>query len=116
MDEITPENVQEKINLFQQMQQQSQALTQQISQIDVTIAETERTLNELKGATKKNTIYRAIGSVMKKIDDVSPIYSNKPWRRKSKIRDFEKRFSRILQFCNKSWVRCYWINVYSTFR
>ena len=55
------------------MQQQSQALTQQISQIDVTIAETERTLNELKGATKKNTIYRAIGSVMKKIDDVKKL-------------------------------------------
>ena len=73
MDEITPENVQEKINLFQQMQQQSQALTQQVSQIDVTIAETERTLNELKGATKKNTIYRAIGSVMKKIVDVKKL-------------------------------------------
>ena len=73
MDEITTENVQEKINLFQQMQQQSQALTQQVSQIDVSIAETERTLNELKSATKKNTIYRAIGSVMKKVDDVKKL-------------------------------------------
>ena len=42
MSEITPENVQEKLNLFQQMQQQVQALSQQASQIDMSINETER--------------------------------------------------------------------------
>jgi len=73
MDEITPENVQEKINLFQQMQQQSQALTQQISQVDISIAETERTIDELKDAKKNTTVYRAIGSVMKKIDDIKKL-------------------------------------------
>ena len=69
MSEITPENVQEKLNLFQQIQQQVQSLSQQISQIDMSIGETERTLEEIKDLGKKATRYRAIGSVMKKIDD-----------------------------------------------
>ena len=69
MSDITPENVQEKLNLFQQIQQQVQNLSQQISQIDMSIGETERTLEEIKGVGKKSTLYRAIGSVMKKVDD-----------------------------------------------
>ena len=64
MTEITPENVQEKLNLFQQMQQQVQTLSQQASQIDMSIRETERTLEEIKDAGKDSVLYRAIGSVM----------------------------------------------------
>ena len=48
MDKITEENIQEKINLFQQMQQQAQALTQQTSQIEMSVNEIERTLNEIE--------------------------------------------------------------------
>ena len=55
MNEITPENVQEKLNLFQQIQQQVQSLSQQISQIDMSIGETERTLEEIKDLGKKAT-------------------------------------------------------------
>jgi len=69
MSDITPENVQEKLNLFQQIQQQVQTLSQQISQIDMSIGETERTLEEIKNVGKKATLYRAIGSVMKKVDN-----------------------------------------------
>tara|TARA_B100000809_G_scaffold75162_1_gene72895 strand:+ start:681 stop:1061 length:381 start_codon:yes stop_codon:yes gene_type:complete len=69
MSDITPENVQEKLNLFQQIQQQVQSLSQQISQIDMSIGETERTLEEIKDIGKKATLYRTIGSVMKKVDD-----------------------------------------------
>jgi len=69
MSDITPENVQEKLNLFQQIQQQVQSLSQQISQIDMSIGETERTLEEIKNIGEKSTLYRAIGSVMKKVDD-----------------------------------------------
>ena len=69
MSEINPENVQEKLNLFQQIQQQVQSLSQQISQVDISIGETERTLEEIKDVGKKATLYRAIGSVMKKVDD-----------------------------------------------
>ena len=69
MSDITPENVQEKLNLFQQIQQQVQSLSQQISQVDMSIGETERTLEEIKDVGKKATLYRAIGSVMKKVDD-----------------------------------------------
>ena len=75
MTEITPENVQEKLSLFQQMQQQAQTLSQQASQIDMSIRETERTLEEIKDAGKDSVLYRAIGSVMKKVDDVEKLRS-----------------------------------------
>ena len=70
MDKITEENIQEKINLFQQMQQQAQALTQQTSQIEMSVYEIERTLNEIEDTNDKSTLYRAIGSIMQKVDDV----------------------------------------------
>ena len=73
MDEITEENIQEKINLFQQMQQQSQALTQQTSQMEMSINELERTINEIKDADSKSTLYRAIGSIMQKVDSVAEL-------------------------------------------
>jgi len=71
MSEITPENVQEQVNIFRQMQQQIQNLSQQVSQMEMTIGETERTLEEIKSVNEGATLYRAIGSVMKKIDDNS---------------------------------------------
>tara|TARA_B100001123_G_scaffold442342_1_gene585686 strand:+ start:563 stop:943 length:381 start_codon:yes stop_codon:yes gene_type:complete len=70
MSEVTPENIQEKINIYQQMQQQIQALNQQTSQIDISIIETEKTIEEINNAKKNTPIYRAIGSVMKKIDNI----------------------------------------------
>ena len=69
MSDITPENLQEKLNLFQQIQQQVQNLSQQVSQIDMSIGETERTLEEIIDFENDAKLYRAIGSVMKKIDD-----------------------------------------------
>ena len=63
MDEINEGNIQEKINLFQQMQQQAQALTQQTSQIEMSVNEIERTLSEIGNADEKSTMYRAIGSI-----------------------------------------------------
>ena len=73
MSEITTENVQEKLNLFQQMQQQVQALSQQASQIDMSIRETERTVEEIKDAGKDTILYRAIGSIMKKVEDIDKL-------------------------------------------
>ncbi len=73
MSKITPENVQEKLNLFQQMQQQGQALSQQASQIDMSIRETERTVEEIKDAGKDTVLYRAIGSIMKKVEDIDKL-------------------------------------------
>ena len=73
MSKITPENVQEKLNLFQQMQQQGQALSQQASQIDMSIRETERTVEEIKDAGKDTVLYRAIGSIMKKVEDIGKL-------------------------------------------
>ena len=73
MSDITTENVQEKLNLFQQMQQQVQALSQQASQIDMSIRETERTVKEIKDAGKDTVLYRAIGSIMKKVDDIDKL-------------------------------------------
>ena len=73
MSDITTENVQEKLNLFQQMQQQVQALSQQASQIDMSIRETERTVEEIKDTGKDTVLYRAIGSIMKKVDDIDKL-------------------------------------------
>ena len=55
------------------MQQQVQTLSQQTSQIDMSIRETERTLEEIKDSGKDSVLYRAIGSVMKKVDDVEKL-------------------------------------------
>ena len=76
MGDITPENVQEKLNAFQQMQQQVQALSQQTSQTDMSIRETERTLEEIKDSGKDTVLYRAIGSVMKKVEDGDQLRKN----------------------------------------
>jgi prefoldin beta subunit len=73
MSEITPENVQEKLNLFQQIQQQVQTFSQQASQIDMSIRETERTVEEIKDAGKDTVLYRAIGSIMKKVEDIDKL-------------------------------------------
>ena len=73
MSDITTENVQEKLNLFQQMQQQVQALSQQASQIDMSIRETERTVVEIKDVGKDTILYRAIGSIMKKVEDIDKL-------------------------------------------
>lgn len=73
MDEINEENIQEKINLFQQMQQQSQALAQQTSQIEMSVNEIERTLSEIGNADEKRTMYRAIGSIMQKVENVEDL-------------------------------------------
>ena len=73
MNEITEDNIQEKINLFQQMQQQVQALTQQASQIEMSINEIERTLSEIKNSNEENTLYRAIGSIMQKVENVKDL-------------------------------------------
>ena len=70
MNEINEDNIQEKINFFQQMQQQAQALTQQASQIERSINELERTLTEIEDTNENNTLYRAIGSIMQKIENV----------------------------------------------
>jgi prefoldin beta subunit len=76
MNEITPENVQEQVNIFRQMQQQIQNLSQQASQMDMTIGETERTLEEIENVDNDAVLYRAIGSVMKKIDDNPSLVSD----------------------------------------
>ena len=73
MDEINEGNIQEKINLFQQMQQQAQALTQQTSQIEMSVNEIERTLSEIGNADEKNTMYRAIGSIMQKVENIEDL-------------------------------------------
>jgi prefoldin beta subunit len=55
------------------MQQQVQALSQQASQIDMSINETERTVEEIKDSGKDTVLYRAIGSIMKKVEDIDKL-------------------------------------------
>ena len=51
MSEITPENVQEKLNFFNRCSNKSIS-SQQVSQINMSIGETERTLEEIKEVSK----------------------------------------------------------------
>ena len=50
-----------------------QALTQQTSQIEMSVNEIERTLSEIGNADEKNTMYRAIGSIMQKVENIEDL-------------------------------------------
>jgi len=65
---IDPKNlspqIQNQLGQLQQIQQQLQLVTQQRSQIDFRLKDTERALEELKKTTEKTPIYKSIGSLL----------------------------------------------------
>ena len=62
-----PENIQEQLNQFQQLQQQAQAVTMQIQNVEVQVQETEKALEELK--TDENTdVFKQAGTLLIKVD------------------------------------------------
>ncbi len=63
-----PENVQNQLNQFQQLQQQAQAVTMQIQTVQVQIQETEKALEEL-GKTDANTeVFKQAGNLLIKVE------------------------------------------------
>ena len=59
-----PPQIQNQLGQLQQIQQQLQLVTQQRTQIDLRLKDTERALDELKKATEKTPIYKSIGSLL----------------------------------------------------
>ena len=71
-----PDDVQQQLEQFEQLRQQVQALTQQQSQVEMTVHETERTLEELGKVGKDTPLYRASGAIMVRVDDLKKLKSN----------------------------------------
>lgn len=59
-----PPQIQNQLGQLQQIQQQLQLVTQQRTQIDLRLKDTERALEELKKTTEKTPIYKSIGSLL----------------------------------------------------
>ena len=63
-----PENIQEQLNQFQQLQQQAQAVTMQIQTVEVQIQETEKALEELKKTDENTEVFKQAGNLLIKVE------------------------------------------------
>ena len=63
-----PENVQEQLNQFQQLQQQAQAVTIQVQNVEVQIQETEKALEELKKNDESTEVFKQAGNLLIKVE------------------------------------------------
>ncbi len=63
-----PENIQEQLNQFQQLQQQAQAVTMQVQNVDVQIQETEKALEELKKSDENTEVFKQAGTLLIKVE------------------------------------------------
>ena len=63
-----PENIQNQLNQFQQLQQQAQAVTMQIQSVEVQIQETEKALEELKNTDENTEVFKQAGNLLIKVD------------------------------------------------
>ena len=63
-----PENIQEQLNQFQQLQQQAQAVTMQIQSVEVQIQETEKALEELNNNDENTEVFKQAGNLLIKVD------------------------------------------------
>ena len=63
-----PENIQEQLNQFQQLQQQAQAVTMQIQTVEVQIQETEKALEELKKTDENTEVFKQAGTLLIKVE------------------------------------------------
>ena len=63
-----PQNVQEQINQFQNLQQQAQAVAVQKQNLDIQINETERAIAELEKTDSDREVYKSAGNLLIKVD------------------------------------------------
>ena len=63
-----PENIQNQLNQFQQLQQQAQAVTMQIQTVEVQIQETEKALEELKKTDESTEVFKQAGTLLIKVE------------------------------------------------
>ena len=69
------EEMQGKLMQFQQLQQQIQVIASQKYQVDIQIAEIEKTLEELDKLTKDATVYKSVGSLLMTVDNKDTLKS-----------------------------------------
>ena len=63
-----PENIQEQLNQFQQLQQQAQAVSMQIQTVEVQIQETEKAIEELKKTDENTEVFKQAGTLLIKVE------------------------------------------------
>ena len=63
-----PENIQEQLNQFQQLQQQAQAVSMQVQNVEIQIQETQKALDELKKTDSSTEVFKQAGTLLIKVD------------------------------------------------
>ena len=63
-----PENIQNQLNQFQQLQQQAQAVNMQVQNVEVQIQETEKALEELKKSDENTEVFKQAGTLLIKVE------------------------------------------------
>ena len=63
-----PENIQEQLNQFQQLQQQAQAVTLQVQNVEIQIQETEKALEELNKCDEGTEVFKQAGNLLIKVE------------------------------------------------
>ena len=63
-----PENIQQQLNQFQQLQQQAQAVSMQVQNVEVQIQETEKALEELKKTDESTEVFKQAGTLLIKVE------------------------------------------------
>ena len=63
-----PENIQNQLNQFQQLQQQAQAVSMQVQNVEVQIQETEKSLEELKKTDENTEVFKQAGTLLIKVE------------------------------------------------
>ena len=63
-----PENIQNQLNQFQQLQQQAQAVTMQVQNVEIQIKENEKALEELKKTDENTEVFKQAGTLLIKVE------------------------------------------------
>ena len=63
-----PENIQNQLNQFQQLQQQAQAVSMQVQNVEIQIQETEKALEELKKTDENTEVFKQAGTLLIKVE------------------------------------------------
>ncbi len=63
-----PENIQEQLNQFQQLQQQAQAVSMQVQNVEIQIQETKKALDELKKTDSSTEVFKQAGTLLIKVE------------------------------------------------
>ena len=68
-----PENIQQQLNQFQQLQQQAQAISMQVQNVEIQIQETEKALEELKKTDDSTEVFKQAGTLLIKVENADAL-------------------------------------------